>query len=254
MGGPSVDGDDRPSTGRSPPAARGRVPRPGLSAGARCSCRSLLVAGAALVVLRRARPHAGQHAPPPWTTPGGSSPSSARSRIDVGARPPGADHRARLAREPRQLDLHLRSLARYRHHTGLAVPPRPRRVPDLEERDVHLGGDRARDLRPVPGRAPAARASSTSSTPSPSAPSSYRTLQPPGLINRYAAMPSLHFGWNLLVGIVIWRVTTGRALKVVAVVMPVADGLRRGRDRESLRGSTPWPAEPWRWSASRAPW
>lgn len=25
---------------------------------------------------------------------------------------------------------------------------------------------------------------------------SYRALQPPGLINRYAAFPSLHFGWN----------------------------------------------------------
>ncbi len=52
--------------------------------------------------------------------------------------------------------------------------------------------------------------------------SSYRALQPPGLINRYAAMPSLHFGWNLLVGIVIWRATSGRLFHVVAVVMPVA--------------------------------
>ena len=52
--------------------------------------------------------------------------------------------------------------------------------------------------------------------------SSYRTLQPPGLINRYAAMPSLHFGWNLLVGIVIWRATSRRLLRVVAVVMPLA--------------------------------
>ncbi|MBJ7456973.1 MAG: phosphatase PAP2 family protein [Thermoleophilia bacterium] len=51
---------------------------------------------------------------------------------------------------------------------------------------------------------------------------SYRTLQPPGLINRYAAMPSLHFGWNLLVGIVIWRVASSRLLKAFAVVIPVA--------------------------------
>lgn len=54
--------------------------------------------------------------------------------------------------------------------------------------------------------------------------SSYRTLQPPGLINRYAAMPSLHFGWNLLVGIVIWRATSRRLWHVVAVLMPVAMG------------------------------
>jgi membrane-associated phospholipid phosphatase len=50
--------------------------------------------------------------------------------------------------------------------------------------------------------------------------SSYRTLQPPGLINKYAAMPSLHFGWNLLVGIVIWRATSRRWLRVAAVVLP----------------------------------
>jgi len=29
----------------------------------------------------------------------------------------------------------------------------------------------------------------------------YRVLQPPALVNQYAAMPSLHFGWNLLIGI-----------------------------------------------------
>ncbi len=51
--------------------------------------------------------------------------------------------------------------------------------------------------------------------------SSYRTLQPPGLINRYAAMPSLHFGWNLLVGIALWRSTRNAAVRTFAVVMPV---------------------------------
>ncbi len=51
--------------------------------------------------------------------------------------------------------------------------------------------------------------------------SSYRTLQPPGLINRYAAMPSLHFGWNLLVGVIVWRVTTNRWLRAAAVALPV---------------------------------
>jgi hypothetical protein len=33
---------------------------------------------------------------------------------------------------------------------------------------------------------------------------SYRVLQPPGLVNQYAAVPSLHFGWNLLIGIVLF--------------------------------------------------
>jgi PAP2 superfamily len=49
--------------------------------------------------------------------------------------------------------------------------------------------------------------------------SSYRALQPPGLINKYAALPSLHFGWNLLVAIVLWRSTTNRALRAFAFAM-----------------------------------
>ena len=38
-------------------------------------------------------------------------------------------------------------------------------------------------------------------------------------------MPSLHFGWNLLVGIVVWRMTSSRALKAGAAVAPVAMAL-----------------------------
>lgn len=49
--------------------------------------------------------------------------------------------------------------------------------------------------------------------------SSYRTLQPPGLINRYAALPSLHFGWNLLVGVVLWQTTRNLAVRAFALVM-----------------------------------
>lgn len=51
---------------------------------------------------------------------------------------------------------------------------------------------------------------------------SYRTLQPPALVNHYAAMPSLHAGWNLLVGIAVWRATSRRWLRVLAVLSPVA--------------------------------
>jgi hypothetical protein len=49
--------------------------------------------------------------------------------------------------------------------------------------------------------------------------SSYRALQPPGLINQYAAMPSLHFGWNLLVSIVLWRSGRNPAVRAFAVLM-----------------------------------
>jgi PAP2 superfamily protein len=51
---------------------------------------------------------------------------------------------------------------------------------------------------------------------------SYRTLQPPTLTNQYAAMPSLHFGWNLLVGIVLFGTTRSVLVRGFAVVMPAA--------------------------------
>jgi hypothetical protein len=52
--------------------------------------------------------------------------------------------------------------------------------------------------------------------------SSYRVLQPPALANPYAAMPSLHFGWNLLMGIAWYRASSRRSLKLAGIVMPVA--------------------------------
>jgi hypothetical protein len=51
---------------------------------------------------------------------------------------------------------------------------------------------------------------------------SYRTLQPSALTNQYAAMPSLHFGWNLLVGIVLFAAFATLAVRVFAVLMPAA--------------------------------
>jgi hypothetical protein len=49
---------------------------------------------------------------------------------------------------------------------------------------------------------------------------SYRVLQPPGLTNPFAAMPSLHFGWNLLVGIAIVREARHPLARAFGVVMP----------------------------------
>jgi hypothetical protein len=51
---------------------------------------------------------------------------------------------------------------------------------------------------------------------------SYRALQPPGLLNRYAALPSLHFGWNLLMGIVLWDMGRRPLVRAFAVAMPAA--------------------------------
>ena len=53
---------------------------------------------------------------------------------------------------------------------------------------------------------------------------SYRALQPPSLTNQYAAMPSLHFGWNLLVGVVLFAAFSCAAVRVFAAVMPLAMG------------------------------
>lgn len=53
----------------------------------------------------------------------------------------------------------------------------------------------------------------------------YRALQPPGLTNQYAAFPSLHFGWNLLVGITLFFAFPHLCVRVFAVVMPVAMAL-----------------------------
>lgn len=54
---------------------------------------------------------------------------------------------------------------------------------------------------------------------------SYRVLQPPGLVNKYAAVPSLHFGWNLLVALTWRRLGQGPLPLVGAVVMPAAMAL-----------------------------
>ncbi len=53
----------------------------------------------------------------------------------------------------------------------------------------------------------------------------YRFLQPPAFTNQYAALPSLHFGWNLLIGIAVFRVVDNRAVKAIAVAVPVAMGV-----------------------------
>ena len=53
---------------------------------------------------------------------------------------------------------------------------------------------------------------------------SYRALQPPGLTNQYAAFPSLHFGWNVLVGVAVWGASTQLAVRTFAVLGPLAMG------------------------------
>jgi membrane-associated phospholipid phosphatase len=49
----------------------------------------------------------------------------------------------------------------------------------------------------------------------------YRILQPPAFTNQYAAMPSLHAGWDLLVGIALVAAASGVLLRAVGLVLPV---------------------------------
>jgi membrane-associated phospholipid phosphatase len=50
----------------------------------------------------------------------------------------------------------------------------------------------------------------------------YRVLQPPAFTNQYAAMPSLHVGWNLLVGLAVWAATRRLWLRLLGLAMPAA--------------------------------
>jgi PAP2 superfamily len=45
-------------------------------------------------------------------------------------------------------------------------------------------------------------------------------LQPAGMMNEFAAMPSLHFGWNLLVCLALVRFARGRLARTAGVVIP----------------------------------
>jgi membrane-associated phospholipid phosphatase len=50
----------------------------------------------------------------------------------------------------------------------------------------------------------------------------YRVLQPPMFTNQYAAVPSLHVGWDLLMGLAIAVAARRLWVRLLGVVMPVA--------------------------------
>ena len=50
----------------------------------------------------------------------------------------------------------------------------------------------------------------------------YRQIIPPSLVNEYAAMPSFHAGWNVLLGVVVFEATRHWLLRALAVVVPSA--------------------------------
>jgi hypothetical protein len=50
----------------------------------------------------------------------------------------------------------------------------------------------------------------------------YRVLQPAMFTNQYAAMPSLHVGWDLVMGLAIAAASRHALLRLIAVMLPVA--------------------------------
>lgn len=53
----------------------------------------------------------------------------------------------------------------------------------------------------------------------------YRVLQPPSLVNQYAAMPSFHAGWDLLMGIALFREGQRVWARAAGCVLPMAMAL-----------------------------
>jgi membrane-associated phospholipid phosphatase len=53
----------------------------------------------------------------------------------------------------------------------------------------------------------------------------YRVLQPPSLVNQYAAMPSFHAGWDLIMGIALVREGRRQWVRVVGYLLPLAMAL-----------------------------
>jgi len=47
-----------------------------------------------------------------------------------------------------------------------------------------------------------------------------RPLTPTFFVNQYAAMPSMHFGWNMLVGLALWLATKNIFVRALAILMP----------------------------------
>jgi membrane-associated phospholipid phosphatase len=50
---------------------------------------------------------------------------------------------------------------------------------------------------------------------------SYRVLQPPLFTNQYAALPSLHSGWDLLVGMSIVAAASSVWLRAIGFILPM---------------------------------
>ncbi len=118
--------------------------------------------------------------------------------------------------------------------------------------DARLRRPRPPRLRDVSRRSPATGRPCSGRHRHESVPTAYRLLQPPNFVNQYAAMPSLHAGWDLLVG---HRHRHGRehdAGPGNRLDLAPADGPRGRGHSEPLRARCGCRADAWPSSATSA--
>ena len=65
--------------------------------------------------------------------------------------------------------------------------------------------------------------------------SAYRVLQPPAFVNQYAAMPSLHVGWDLLMGLAVYSLRATHRRSDRRPCAAGADGVSGAAHRQPLR-------------------
>ena len=141
-----------------------------------------------------------------------------------------ASRRARAARLP------LRR-APFRGHgrcAHLGAPPAPARVSVPAHDADRQHGARARRLRPVSRRAAAPRDLGFADTVSTHTGLNLSSDLLGSLYNPIAAVPSLHFGYSLIVGVAVAQLASRRSLRLVGAAYPGADAPDHRRDRQPL--------------------
>ena len=144
------------------------------------------------------------------------------TRHRLGGRDPGFDRGQRHARDVGQLGVHLGTLAGHPLGSDRALHRAARQLLPAAKRSSSRERSASSCSRSFPSPRPDSWIS-VSSIPSPSSRTPTEPW-PPGLTNQYAALPSLHLGWNLAVGIVLFLTTAHVAVRAFALVSPLAMG------------------------------
>ena len=160
------------------------------------------------------------------------------ARRRLGGRGAVGDPRPRRPRAAGELGLHLRPLARAAcSRACCSSGTDPGEYYLLRDVCLISGAIGLVIFAPVPVAPPRLAGVRGSSTRSPITRGGYRTGSfRRSLVNEYAAMPSFHAGWSVLLGIVLFRSSSSRwPLRAFALAHADGDGDRGGGDRQPLR-------------------